>query len=112
RAQSALSSLTATEPASSCTLSLHDALPISTHRPLSCLGASAIAGPASAAQAINRINDLELFMISPNGCAARCACEMPACPSATPDRKSTRLHSSHVKSSYAVFCLKKKKTPP
>src|SRR5690606_41833174 len=24
------------------------------------------------------------------------------------DRKSTRLHSSHVKSSYAVFCLKKK----
>src|SRR6266511_4473003 len=26
------------------------------------------------------------------------------------DRKSTRLHSSHVKSSYAVFCLKKKLT--
>src|SRR6266511_5322839 len=25
------------------------------------------------------------------------------------DRKSTRLHSSHVKISYAVFCLKKKK---
>src|SRR5690606_41566197 len=24
------------------------------------------------------------------------------------DRKSTRLHSSHVKISYAVFCLKKK----
>src|SRR5690606_41907401 len=28
---------------------------------------------------------------------------------ATPDRKSTRLNSSHVKISYAVFCLKKKK---
>src|SRR5690606_39772201 len=35
------------------------------------------------------------------------------------DRKSTRLNSSHVKSSYAVFCLKEKKgddkggaTPP
>src|SRR5436309_7597927 len=27
----------------------------------------------------------------------------------TPDRKSTRLNSSHVKISYAVFCLKKKK---
>src|SRR5690606_13217054 len=27
------------------------------------------------------------------------------------DRKSTRLNSSHVKTSYAVFCLKKK-TPP
>src|SRR5204863_8834211 len=26
------------------------------------------------------------------------------------DRKSTRLNSSHVETSYAVFCLKKKKT--
>src|SRR5690606_42108078 len=30
----------------------------------------------------------------------------PATPH--PDRKSTRLNSSHVKISYAVFCLKKK----
>src|SRR5690606_42106883 len=28
------------------------------------------------------------------------------------DRKSTRLNSSHVKISYAVFCLKKKKNEP
>src|SRR5690349_23328698 len=28
---------------------------------------------------------------------------------AAPDRKSTRLNSSHVEISYAVFCLKKKK---
>src|SRR5215469_17853260 len=28
---------------------------------------------------------------------------------APPDRKSTRLNSSHVEISYAVFCLKKKK---
>src|SRR3712207_7608188 len=27
------------------------------------------------------------------------------------DRKSTRLNSSHANISYAVFCLKKKKTP-
>src|SRR5256885_7519848 len=27
-----------------------------------------------------------------------------------PDRKSTRLNSSHLVISYAVFCLKKKKT--
>src|SRR3989442_10618132 len=27
------------------------------------------------------------------------------------DRKSTRLNSSHVRISYAVFCLKKKKNP-
>src|SRR5690606_41416043 len=30
-------------------------------------------------------------------------------PEARIDRKSTRLNSSHVKISYAVFCLKKKK---
>src|SRR5690606_727186 len=39
----------------------------------------------------------------------------PACDeveiSSDPDRKSTRLNSSHVKISYAVFCLKKKKKP-
>src|SRR3712207_8410773 len=28
-----------------------------------------------------------------------------------PDRKSTRLNSSHANISYAVFCLKKKKIP-
>src|SRR5206468_10307948 len=30
-------------------------------------------------------------------------------PAARPDRKSTRLNSSHDQISYAVFCLKKKK---
>src|SRR5689334_23944465 len=30
-------------------------------------------------------------------------------PSSQPDRKSTRLNSSHSSISYAVFCLKKKK---
>src|SRR2546430_8829051 len=30
----------------------------------------------------------------------------------TKDRKSTRLNSSHSQISYAVFCLKKKKTFP
>src|SRR3712207_7581490 len=29
-----------------------------------------------------------------------------------PDRKSTRLNSSHANISYAVFCLKKKKNTP
>src|SRR5215475_15254520 len=33
-------------------------------------------------------------------------------PPARRDRKSTRLNSSHVKISYAVFCLKKKKKKP
>src|ERR1035441_10955024 len=33
----------------------------------------------------------------------------PGCPG-SPDRKSTRLNSSHLGISYAVFCLKKKIT--
>src|SRR5690625_7031997 len=43
-------------------------------------------------------------------------CGRPFCPAAAAslrhdqDRKSTRLNSSHVAISYAVFCLKKKKT--
>src|SRR5438132_8459126 len=32
----------------------------------------------------------------------------PRAPTASEDRKSTRLNSSHTVSSYAVFCLKKK----
>src|SRR5436309_3647603 len=36
------------------------------------------------------------------------ACSRPDLSSK--DRKSTRLNSSHVKISYAVFCLKKKNT--
>src|SRR5690349_23270699 len=41
--------------------------------------------------------------------------QQPAPPQSSPqpdwgqDRKSTRLNSSHVEISYAVFCLKKKK---
>src|SRR5699024_11598114 len=39
------------------------------------------------------------------------ASRMPVAAKANswPDRKSTRLNSSHVSISYAVFCLKKKK---
>src|SRR2546422_1285682 len=39
------------------------------------------------------------------------ACAPPVCSScsSSPDRKSTRLNSSHGYISYAVFCLKKKK---
>src|SRR5690606_41208144 len=35
--------------------------------------------------------------------------DLPSRPSSPIDRKSTRLNSSHVKTSYAVSCLKKKK---
>src|SRR5256885_8130735 len=39
----------------------------------------------------------------------KCACCPPG-PRTPGDRKSTRLNSSHLVISYAVFCLKKKKT--
>src|SRR5690606_39439329 len=46
--------------------------------------------------------------------AGRCTNRKPSCAvicgTHDEDRKSTRLNSSHVKISYAVFCLKKKKT--
>src|SRR3712207_7329047 len=50
------------------------------------------------------------------GAAAPCAQRPAARPArdqqevASRDRKSTRLNSSHANISYAVFCLKKKKT--
>src|SRR5690606_41418451 len=51
-----------------------------------------------------------------HGCRYGVRCALPAQPPLgsepasvyRPDRKSTRLNSSHVKISYAVFCLKKK----
>src|SRR5690606_42152940 len=40
---------------------------------------------------------------------AHCSSRLrPRCRGCARDRKSTRLNSSHVKISYAVFCLKKK----
>src|SRR5690349_22178512 len=44
---------------------------------------------------------------SRSGTSARTGRESRLAPPA--DRKSTRLNSSHVEISYAVFCLKKKK---
>src|SRR5215208_310750 len=35
----------------------------------------------------------------------------PVAADSREDRKSTRLNSSHVATSYAVFCLKKKSSP-
>src|SRR5690554_5482866 len=48
--------------------------------------------------------------------AAGVDAQHPPAPAGPPaggqDRKSTRLNSSHVRISYAVFCLKKKKKNP
>src|SRR5256885_5476393 len=53
-----------------------------------------------------------IFMDRMIGVGALSAEESIAYGITGPDRKSTRLNSSHLVISYAVFCLKKKKTLP
>src|SRR5207249_11705261 len=85
---------TATAPTDMYALSLHDALPIFIgHR----AGGAATGRPRSTSGRRGGSSGSD-------GTAARA----PGAK-ATRDRKSTRLNSSHVSISYAVFCLKKKK---
>src|SRR5439155_20472472 len=71
------------------TLSLHDALPISPQPLLRVALPLCVPG---------RRQHLDAHLLR------------PGVPPGRRDRKSTRLNSSHVAISYAVFCLKKKKT--
>src|SRR5699024_11505746 len=90
-------------------LSLHDALPISQPvDPVGVLGDEAAGGAFVAAQPLA----LELGQSSLD--SVRVDAELGGEPAnardlGSRDRKSTRLNSSHVSISYAVFCLKKKK---
>src|SRR5699024_12122349 len=77
-----------TPPTEIYTLSLHDALPILAKSPT-----------AKIASSRKRFTDRKL----PNGPHRVWSHNKAG------DRKSTRLNSSHVSISYAVFCLKKKK---
>src|SRR5256885_11174244 len=81
------------------TLSLHDALPISHCRFLPPR-LSPPTSPAAAPQSP-----------VPSSTRSRSAGSPSQTPTTT-DRKSTRLNSSHLVISYAVFCLKKKKPDP
>src|SRR5207249_7106089 len=89
-----------TAPTEIYTLSLHDALPISPWRAL----AKNLGQRRSPVARSAPLCWLARFL-SPAGVARR-----GRRPAAKRDRKSTRLNSSHVSISYAVFCLKKKKT--
>src|SRR5438874_5397649 len=71
------------------TLSLHDALPISITDPV--------------AERVRKLGGTTLRSIGQIGRSQR------VLDNDAEDRKSTRLNSSHVEISYAVFCLKKKK---
>src|SRR5688572_32768942 len=77
-------------PAQISTLSLHDALPICAPCLFPKAYRSSRTAPASPS------------CLSPPDARLRHA------PLKLPDRKSTRLNSSHSQISYAVFCLKKK----
>src|SRR5699024_11228857 len=89
-----------TDPATSeiYTLSLHDALPIYKRTICSFLLRANFILSTKAFENIVRLpacNSARISTISTFGIGL--------------DRKSTRLNSSHVSISYAVFCLKKKK---
>src|SRR5690606_41767059 len=99
-------SLYAAFPISFYTLSLHDALPIFSFRadvaPL-LLEHCVACHNAKNAEGGYRVDTFaELIKPGDSG-------EPPIGDATAQDRKSTRLNSSHVKISYAVFCLKKKK---
>src|SRR3712207_8614471 len=80
------------------TLSLHDALPIS--RTTASTATSST--PLSSWLASTRSTSTSLGHCGATDGSARSAVVR------RPDRKSTRLNSSHANISYAVFCLKKK----
>src|SRR5690349_22309380 len=85
----------ASAPPGIYTLSLHDALPIFSTRPAGLTAWSYFgAGPVASTRKVNpKVEEETRLWINR-------------------DRKSTRLNSSHVEISYAVFCLKKKTAAP
>src|SRR5690606_39316940 len=93
--------LSTSEPTDSYTLSLHDALPI-------CQRAADYYSRAVVLQdELNRNWPQRRFTSSVR--LDLLETKRQAVLAESLDRKSTRLNSSHVKNSYAVLCLKKKK---
>src|SRR5690606_41235794 len=94
------------------TLSLHDALPIFGFRVAGKIASRSVDVGASVAagEVIATLDDTDFRHALASAQAQERAAEAAARRAAAEDRKSTRLNSSHVKISYAVFCLKKKKT--
>src|SRR5690606_41579412 len=104
--------LSAPSSAALYALSLHDALPISP-----TLGDPSAVGPVGNSNAAIAVLAGGNFVVATSGVAPEARIlsisglvDTIPISAATDlrDRKSTRLNSSHVKISYAVFCLKKK----
>src|SRR5699024_11719216 len=100
-------SFTAPDPPTICTLSLHDALPIYRRqvRPQEGIKKARVmrcrrAPNKQADRSRDRPNALSVCLLR--------ICTQTSVAIFCSDRKSTRLNSSHVSISYAVFCLKKK----
>src|SRR5699024_12808625 len=94
-----------TSPSSISTLSLHDALPIFKEQRFFAIhfiyyNTNSIENTSMPFSFLNRFSSLK-----PQAAYTFLARRFPTL---TLDRKSTRLNSSHVSISYAVFCLKKK----
>src|SRR2546429_5995912 len=83
------------------TLSLHDALPISSGCQLNT-GDGMGPVPREGPDVLGLHMAQHVAVATDDNNAEKCLAR---------DRKSTRLNSSHGYISYAVFCLKKKKTP-
>src|SRR5207302_9055870 len=101
-----LFSFTSTAPSEIFTLSLHDALPI-----LASLSRPGIRRDAACCWSAARVDARPAWVRPSRWIKLR---QLPVWQTrfmkrTSRDRKSTRLNSSHVKISYAVFCLKKKK---
>src|SRR5205814_9989091 len=90
------------------TLSLHDALPISPA--VNGFGSATVTVTVNDGQTQNNTST-RTFTVTVNGVNQAPTLDPIASVTVTvKDRKSTRLNSSHLGISYAVFCLKKKTT--
>src|SRR5690606_39323003 len=96
-------------PSALATRSLHDALPI--------CGDLVEDGEAVAQRVVDEVATVGVQHVEEERCQPQLPGQLrlgpgTASPRGLADRKSTRLNSSHVKSSYAVYCVTKKTRRP
>src|SRR5699024_11541165 len=88
-------------------ISLHDALPIFPGHPQNAM---VTGGKALRSRGTDGAAPAAWGGSALGWCVEARHAQESAVSTESPDRKSTRLNSSHVSISYAVFCLKKKNT--